>query len=141
MLWVISLAVLLISLAGNLIADTFLHERIAVIGSFVGLSLTHNSGVAFGVTFPPVIQVLLIACALVLVVRLALVSQGKANIVAFGLIIGGALANIADRLPDGLVTDYVQVGTFPVFNLADSCITIGAGLLILSMLIEHRRKG
>ena len=69
--------------------------------------------------------------------RLALASRGKLNAAAFGLIIGGALANIADRLPDGLVTDYIQVGTFPVFNLADSCITVGAVLLIFEMV---RRK-
>ena len=51
--------------------------------------------------------------------------------IAFGLIIGGAVGNIIDRIPDGLVTDYFQVGTFPIFNVADSAITIGAALLLL----------
>ena len=134
MLWIVSLIAFLLSLTANLAADAFLTDRIPVIGSFAGLALTHNSGVAFGVTFPPVVQVLLIACALVLVVRLALSSRGLLHHIAFGLIIGGALANIADRLPDGKVTDYMQVGTFPVFNLADSCITVGAVLLIFEMI-------
>ncbi|MBI5155921.1 hypothetical protein HZA45_01455 [Candidatus Peregrinibacteria bacterium] len=88
MLWIVSLIAFLLSLAGNLAADAFLQERIPVIGSFAGLTLTHNSGVAFGVTFPPLIQVLLIACALALVIRLALSSRGVINAVAFGLIIG-----------------------------------------------------
>ena len=39
--------------------------------------------------------------------------------ISFGLIIGGAVANLVDRLPDGLVTDYIAVGTFPVFNVPE----------------------
>jgi signal peptidase II len=54
--------------------------------------------------------------------------------------LAGALANIADRLPDGVVTDYFQVGTFPIFNVADSAITIGAALLLLQVLLEEIRK-
>jgi signal peptidase II len=50
---------------------------------------------------------------------------------AFGLQLGGALGNLIDRLTIGYVTDFISVGRFAVFNIADAGITVGAGLLLL----------
>ena len=51
--------------------------------------------------------------------------------VILGMQLGGALGNLVDRLVrDGRVTDFISIGTFPVFNVADSCITVGTILLI-----------
>jgi signal peptidase II len=62
---------------------------------------------------------------------------------AFALIMGGALGNVIDRLQHGFVIDFIAVhwkaAYFPAFNVADSCITIGAGLIILDALLESRR--
>lgn len=61
--------------------------------------------------------------------------------VAMSLQLGGALGNLIDRILFGPVTDFISVGTFPVFNIADSSITIGVGLLVLALwLIERREK-
>jgi signal peptidase II len=65
-------------------------------------------------------------------------AKSRLSRVAFGLIVGGALENIVDRLRDGVVTDFFQVGTFPIFNVADSCITIGVVLLLVAMMWEER---
>ncbi|MBI1812220.1 signal peptidase II [Candidatus Peregrinibacteria bacterium] len=114
--------------------DRFLDHRIAILGSFIGLERSFNDGVAFSVHLPA--QGLLVIVALTLVIIAAIRSERtRLNAVAFGLIIGGALGNIVDRLIDGLVTDYVQLGTFPVFNLADSCVTIGVALLALEIVV------
>ena len=51
--------------------------------------------------------------------------------IAMGLQLGGALGNLADRLTIGYVTDFISVGSFPVFNVADASITSGAALLLL----------
>ena len=59
---------------------------------------------------------------------------GWATHVAFALILGGAVGNIADRLRLGYVVDFFDLHWFPVFNVADSCITIGVLLLLLRML-------
>jgi signal peptidase II len=127
-------------------ANSFLQEHIAIIGSFAGFELSHNPGIAFGLRLPPVVQEILIGIALVIVAIVAVrhVRQphackraAGANI-AFGLILGGGIANIIDRIPDGLVTDFIQIGSFPTFNVADSCITIGACLLVLqSFRVRH----
>jgi signal peptidase II len=63
---------------------------------------------------------------------------------ALALILGGAVGNVIDRLLHGYVVDFVQVhygsAAFPAFNVADSAITVGAGLLILDELTRVRRS-
>ena len=136
------LSAFLLALAGRLLAETFLTERIPLLGAFVGLSPTENAGVAFGVTFFPLLQYILIGGALVLVAFLAYRSrQEKVSSIAFGLIIGGALGNIVDRLDDGFVTDFFQVGSFPTFNVADSCIMVGVGMLVLWEVWRGKQQG
>jgi signal peptidase II len=102
------------------------------------LALTLNSGGAFGLGrgASPVI----LAGAIVLVV--VLLSLGRAasrtaNVpatIAMGLLLGGAIGNLADRLfrhHHGAVIDFIDLRWWPVFNVADACITIGALLLVL----------
>ncbi|MQC26339.1 MAG: signal peptidase II [Chloroflexi bacterium] len=57
--------------------------------------------------------------------------------VAMGLQLGGALGNLLDRLTLGYVTDFISVGNFPVFNVADASITVGVGLLLLFTWFGH----
>jgi signal peptidase II len=132
MLFVVTcLGTVALSWAAAACAEAFL-TRVPLLGTFAGLQLSHNPGVAFGMHFPSPVQELLIGSALVAVTLLAYRERKHALAqIAFGLIIGGAVGNILDRIPDGLVTDYFQVGTFPIFNVADSAITIGAALLLL----------
>lgn len=59
---------------------------------------------------------------------------------ALCLELGGALGNLIDRVTQGYVTDFVSVGNFAVFNVADSCITVGVGVLILGVWLQERRK-
>ena len=58
--------------------------------------------------------------------------------VAFALIFGGAVGNIIDRLRFGYVHDFIDFRVWPVFNVADSAITIGVGLLLLQMLAREK---
>jgi len=58
---------------------------------------------------------------------------------ALALQLGGALGNLTDRLVHGIVTDFISVGSFPVFNIADASISIGSAILIATMWIEERR--
>jgi signal peptidase II len=58
---------------------------------------------------------------------------------ALALQLGGAIGNLVDRLAHGPVTDFISVGTFPVFNVADASISIGVAVLVGSMWIAERR--
>jgi signal peptidase II len=60
--------------------------------------------------------------------------------VAMGLQLAGASGNLIDRLIRGKVTDFVSVGTFPVFNVADSSITVGVIVLLLGVWIKERQE-
>jgi signal peptidase II len=59
---------------------------------------------------------------------------------ALGLQLGGALGNWIDRMTVGYVVDFISVGNFPVFNVADSCITIGVGVLLLGVILQERQE-
>jgi signal peptidase II len=131
--WISSGLAFFLSYVFKIIADASFTERVSLWGSFLGLQLTHNDGVAFSMNLGRVLQLPLILAALAFVTYLAFRSERTPlHQWGFGLIVGGALGNVIDRIPDGLVTDFVRVGSFPVFNVADSCITIGVALLLLS---------
>jgi signal peptidase II len=57
---------------------------------------------------------------------------------SIGLIVGGALGNLVDRLKDGAVVDFISVGWWPAFNVADSSISVGMVLLVLILLLGER---
>jgi signal peptidase II len=71
--------------------------------------------------------------AFVVVIALAPFSHHGAARVAFGLVVGGGAANLIDRLASGSrgVTDFVSIGSFPSFNLADASVTVGVVILVL----------
>ena len=107
-------------------------------------ALSYNTGSAFslfqGATGVIVaVAVALVAVLLVLVWRAP--TLGRAAIL--GLILGGALGNLVDRFFRGLhgaVVDFVDFHFFPSFNVADSCITVGCLLLVITLLREGARK-
>jgi signal peptidase II len=123
-----------------------LYEHIQVIPGFFRLTHTENTGAAFSLfadSPAPWKTGLLIAFSVIalIVVSALLWRNHHAHIatgVGLSLIMGGALGNLWDRLARGRVVDfllvYVKQYQWPVFNLADSAIVVGAGLLILEIL-------
>ena len=108
-----------------------------LIGNSVGFRLTRNSGAAFGILEGAGSWLALLAVIIVVVVFLSLHKEmGRSTILALGLVLGGAIGNLADRLfrgdgiADGLVVDFVDIGPWPNFNIADSAIVIGIILIL-----------
>ena len=130
MMVLLAAAVIAVSRAAALLADRALDDSSK---ELPGLTLRYvlNPGVSFGIgaRVPPTVLMTVTACIL-LAVALAGWS-GHLPLPASGLIIGGGAANIIDRLGDGLVTDYIDLGWWPVFNLPDIAITTGAVLVVL----------
>lgn len=119
-----------LSFAARIMAEAWLMERVALWGSILGLERSANPGIAFGLRLPAGVQEAAILVALCCVAWLALRAKTAAARGGYGLIVGGALGNIVDRLGDGAVTDFFQAGSFPLFNVADACITTGVLLLL-----------
>jgi signal peptidase II len=111
----------------------------------VGWQLIFNPGAAFGLPLPPIVFPIVTLVLIVVVVRtLTQPVGGRAAVVAQGLVVGGAVGNVVDRLVrpgdgsfvGGYVVDFVAWGSFPRFNVADAAITVGVALFILLALIE-----
>jgi signal peptidase II len=114
---------------------------LSIVGDDIELRLTRNSGGAFSLFTNATVFLALMAIVLSLVlVRAVRRAQDLLSVLALSLVLGGALGNLIDRLARspgflrGHVVDYVSVGSFPSFNVADSAITIGAILLIIAAL-------
>jgi signal peptidase II len=113
----------------------------AVIGDTVEFNLTRNGGSAFS-RFQGITPILAVGAIIVTVVLIRVLRRTTDRLLVIGLVLvlGGALGNLMDRIfrtpgfMRGHVVDFVAVGWWPVFNVADSCVTIGAILLILRSL-------
>ena len=136
----VSVLALLLSLLISFAASSLVKPIILIPGIF-RLYLSRNPGIAFGIHIPSPWEEIIIISALAAVCIVAVRSKpGRLASVGFGLIIGGAVANLVDRFQDGFVTDYFSVGTFPIFNAADSCITVGAALLLWEAWMKRPKK-
>jgi signal peptidase II len=113
----------------------YLGESITVLPGFLTITRIHNSGIAFGL-FPGMpdlfMVVTLISMLAVLYFYLTVTPRGVALTVGCALIMGGALGNLIDRFRMGYVVDYIYFSFWPAFNVADSSVTIGVALLIIS---------
>ncbi len=125
-------------------------EVITVIPGFFNLAYVRNRGAAFGMlagmtgiwrnAFFIVVTVIAVA-AIVLLIRK---TSERLLVAAFSLIAGGALGNLIDRVRWGEVVDfidwYVRSYHWPTFNIADSAISVGVGLLVIDMLFSKPQK-
>jgi signal peptidase II len=117
-----------------------LDEQVRVVGP---LSIHHvqNSGIAFGLfssaTFV-VIVLTTVAVGWMLVFFARSGSRHPVLPVALGLVIGGSLSNLVDRVRLGHVTDFLDLKFWPAFNLADSFIVVGVAILLLALVAADR---
>jgi signal peptidase II len=145
------LAFLLDQASKDLVIHTLkLGQSVPLAGNWLELTYVQNPGAAFGFLasarsfwrVPFFILVTVAATLLVYAYQRFLPPEKKLDRLALGLIWGGAMGNFMDRLLVGRVIDFIDVGygqyRWPVFNLADSCITLGLGLLILGHFFKKK---
>jgi signal peptidase II len=102
-----------------------------------------NSGAAFGILqqFGGVFTILAILVSLAILYYYPQVPRQAWYLrMAMGIQLGGALGNLIDRLTQGYVTDFISVGSFAVFNVADACISVGVVILVLGMWNQDKRS-
>ncbi len=139
---VIAVAVMALDLLSKAVATSWLADRtVVIIPDFFDFVLVHNPGAAFGILAEQsavVRTTLLLGIALVAVIYIIQQLRETTSLfvtIAFGMILGGAFGNVADRLRLGWVVDFIHLHwydlSWPVFNLADSAITVGVCMLIL----------
>jgi len=143
----VSIPIITIDQISKLLADNYLINKIKIIKDFFYLNLVHNRGAAWGILNNHLVLLsvfMLIALALLLFYS----SKFKKNIrntIAFGLITGGLIGNLIDRVFKGYVIDFLDFYIFkydyPVFNIADICIVIGMLLIIIAILKGEDENG
>ena len=114
-------------------------ERVDVLGP-LQFTLTYNDGVAFGLAGGGGIFVILLS-VVALVALGAFVASAPNRTgtwLSGGLILGGAVGNLIDRVRIGHVTDFVLLPNWPAFNLADCAITVGVVILALTLIFDGR---
>jgi len=116
-------------------------DSIPVIQGIFNLTLVHNTGIAFGL-FHGGSKILLAAILIGIVIlfwfAFKLRNESVVFRLALGFILGGAIGNLIDRLTQGAVVDFLDFRIWPVFNLADSFITVGVFILIITILKGKR---
>jgi signal peptidase II len=120
-------------------AATFAGAPKEVLGPLLTFTYTENPGSAFGlISAGGAIFGFAAFIAVGIVIGALLEARPTVEIVGFGMVAGGAVGNLVDRIArgpgllDGTVIDWIQFPNFPVFNIADSSLTIGVALLLIS---------
>ncbi|MFH1784431.1 MAG: signal peptidase II [bacterium] len=138
-IYVIALVLLILDqISKYIIANNMLPgESLPVINNIFHITYVENTGAAFGILkgqnfFFIVISII----AIVYIVFFSKKALGRTILptVSLGIILGGILGNLADRLRLGCVVDFLDFQIWPVFNVADSGISVGAALLIIYLI-------
>lgn len=108
-----------------------------LIGNVIRLTRVHNDGGAFGI-FPGggVVFIIVSSVVSLILLLILLTMQIDSRLIKAGmaLVLAGAIGNLIDRIRWGYVLDFFEVRGFPIFNVADACITVGAVCIILAIL-------
>lgn len=124
------------------IIKTIIRGQLAVgegwtLTGFLSILRVTNHGIAFGMfpgrqAYVAIITVLALCAIAIFLARL--VHRNLIAATGAGLLVGGSLGNLMDRLTHGGVTDYINFSFWPTFNFADACITTGAVLIVWGLL-------
>ena len=118
-----------------------LGQSIKAIPGVLRITLVLNDGAAFGL-FKGRAVIFVFISLVVIIAIVAYLIKGRpldrSVSIGLGLILGGALGNLVDRVIIGRVVDFLDFGVWPVFNIADSCITIGAVMIVFAVSLNKK---
>lgn len=124
-----------------------IHQEIKIIPKFFSLYYLKNTGAAFSILGNKTLFLILISIICLIVIKKYIKKLKRVNnltIISLGVLTGGIIGNLFDRIFYQSVIDYLSFNIFgygfPVFNLADIGITVGAFLLIIDLIIEEKEK-
>ncbi|AHB13984.1 signal peptidase II [Dehalococcoides mccartyi] len=130
-------------ITANLTTGTAIPEN-----SFFQIVHVHNTGAAFSIFRGHIEWLIAASCLGVILVMAAFFIRKKLpfldtrpGLAALGIILAGTIGNLIDRVRLGYVTDFIQAGDFPTFNIADSCLTVGVIWLVLLYLTSSNSGG
>ena len=125
-----------------------LGESIPIVRHVLHMTLVRNTGIAFGLfkdqgavfILIPIIAIVLLAYN-IFYYKSNAEKLSRLYIIGFSLILGGAIGNLVDRIVYGYVIDFIDFRIWPVFNIADSAITVGAFIIAIQCIPFSTHKG
>ena len=120
-----------------------LNKSIEIIPNFFRLYYVKNKGAAFSILENNTILIIVVSVIFIVILDYYIRHEKdftKLSILSLGIIMGGIFGNLMDRIIYHSVIDYLSFLDFPIFNLADICICVGVGLLIISEIIKKGKK-
>lgn len=147
--YIIALTLFIIDQLSKSLISTYLklNESILIIKDFFYIRYINNTGASFGMlSNSKILLILLSVIAIIIILRyMNSFKKTKINMIGFGLVLGGVLGNLSDRILFGYVKDFLDFVifnyNFPVFNLADIFIVIGVIILIISIIRGEDKNG
>lgn len=151
-------SVFLDQLTKNLILNNFkLYESVPILGNFLRFTFVFNENAAFSIAPQKLLPFLTtkffflffnsLAAVLVVFLYFKTKENERLKSISFALIASGGIGNIIDRIRFGKVVDFIDcdfpdfiMERFAVFNIADSCVTVGIAILIFITIVEERQK-
>ena len=118
---------IIIDQGSKAIVENLVNEDIHVISNIFVITKVQNKGMAFGINKQNFANIVLSGIILIVIIKLIINQKENMNyktIAFLGLIIAGGFGNVIDRIFKGAVFDFIKIGNFPVFNLADCFIVI-----------------
>lgn len=122
-----------------------LHQEIKIIKNFFSIYYVKNTGAAFSILGNQTLLLIVVSCLCLIIIKEYIKKEKNItslSMISLGLIVGGTLGNLFDRIMYHAVIDYLAFDifkySFPVFNLADIAITVGTFLLIIGYIIENK---
>lgn len=146
---VISIIIILLDQASKLLvkAKFAIGESVSVLGEFLRLTYIENPGMAFGIRFAGrwFFTIFSLIASLILIFYIIKLRRERLMVrFPLALILGGAIGNLIDRFLYGQVVDFIEVSVgsyrWPVFNAADSAVTVGMIMLIALLIFEKEER-
>jgi len=142
---IIAIAIILDQITKNIITTSMsIGETIPVIENVFHITYFRNTGAAFGILQGQTLILTIVPIILIVAILVFLTMKVKENHVVLSLglalICAGGIGNLIDRLRFGAVIDFFDFRVFPIFNIADSCVVVGCGLLIVYTIFLDRSE-
>lgn len=138
---ILVIVIVLIDQISKILVDKFMPDETVILQNVLSITKYENEGIAFGINNKNVSNIALILLVLAIIIRFVITQRKNLTIkvtVFISMMIAGGISNLIDRIFRGAVFDFIEIGDFPIFNLADSFIVIGWILFVIDLIKNIR---
>lgn len=140
---IICIILIIIDQSSKILIKNYMDDDINIISDFIVITKLENEGMAFGINKKNIGNIIITTILLIAIIKYIFNQKENMNkkIVFFlSLIIAGGCSNLIDRIFKGAVFDFIKIGSFPVFNLADCFIVIGWFCFVINFIIFSAKE-